>query len=291
MTTLGQIVSQVRHRLAGAGEVIETVTALTAPIDATDTTLSVDSPRGSPQGVIEVGFEQVRIKDADPTAGTFTAWPFGRGYNGTTATAHDADSEVTISPRWAASTVAAEVNGVLTEIYPTLYAVKTHEASYASWVDGTAFTLPDDAAGIIAVHRPSGTGTWAREDAWRWEPNAGQYLFLGHANAGDAVRVTYAARPGLFDTNWDPAESFEDATGLDARVADLLILGVAARLATFIDLARTAQRGAEAKADQREQALGVALARTLQAQFEARVAAERDILNRENPVRVHKNGR
>src|SRR5690606_16131137 len=145
--------------------------------------------------------------------------------------------------------------------------------------------------GVIAVHIPTFSGTWAREDAWRWEPNAGNQLQLGHATAGETVRVTYAARPGTFTTAWDPAEDFETVTGMDRRISDLLVLGVASRLATFLDLARAAQRGAEAKADLREQNLGSGLARQFTAQFQNRMEAERMRLNLENPIRTHKIGR
>lgn len=284
MTSLGQIVSQVRQRLSGVGLVTDRVTALTAGIDASALTLPVeDSTVG--QGVIEVGMEQMRVKSATGADGALVLWTFGRGYNGTAAMPHPAGSEVVVAPRWAASTVAAEVNGVLTELYPSLYAVRSVDLVSS---DAHPLVLPADAVGVVAVFLQNLSGDWVPTDEWRWEPGSGQSLWVRWAAPLGLVRVQYAARPGLFDLAGSSGQEFVTVTGLPDRVVDLLALGVAYRLASLVDLAGNAQLGAAARADMKEQSLGSSVARLLFAQFQARVEQERRVLLQEFPVRPHR---
>lgn len=284
MTTLGQIVSQVRQRLAGVGLVTDRVTALTQPVDASVLTLPVeDSNVGA--GLVEVGMEQMRVKSATGADGTLVLWPFGRGYNGTVAAPHPAGAEVAVAPRWAASTIAAEVNGVLTELYPSLYAVKSVELPSS---DTGPLVLPAEAVGVVAVFLQDLSGDWVPTDEWRWEPSSGQSLWVRWGAPSGQVRVVFAARPVLFDLAGSVSQEFVAVTGLPDRVADLLTLGVAYRLASLVDLAGNAQLGAAARADMKEQTLGSSASRLLFAQFQARVEQERRVLLQEHPVRPHR---
>lgn len=196
MPTLGRILGAVRHRLAGVGVYEDDSCELVQPLSETGLELKVDSVQGVTRGVFEVGLELLRVKAVDVASSTITLPTFGRGYKGTTVSAHPAGSEVVANPMWPASVVAAEVNGVLSELYPSLYAVREFEGTS---VAGVPFTVPAECTGIIAVFVSYGTADgWVRQDAWRWEPDAGQGLRVDHARPGAVVRVVYAARPGTF---------------------------------------------------------------------------------------------
>lgn len=196
MPTLGRILGAVRHRLAGVGVYEDDSCELVQPLSETGLELKVDSVQGVTRGVFEVGLELLRVKAVDVASSTITLPTFGRGYKGTTVSAHPAGSEVVANPMWPASVVAAEVNGVLNELYPSLYAVREFEGTL---VAGVPFTVPTECTGIIAVFVSYGTADgWVRQDAWRWEPDAGQGLRVDHARPGAVVRVVYAARPGTF---------------------------------------------------------------------------------------------
>lgn len=289
MPTLGNIVHAVRHRLTGAGTTSDNVSELVEPVDASGLVFKVDDAKnGARQGVYEIGLEKVRVKKVDTGTATLTAYSFGRGYDGTTPAAHPAGSEVVHAPAFPASTVAAECNGLLHELYPSVYAVKQHEATYT-----VPFTLPTDAVGVIRVYRqgPGGQG-WVVSDRWGFDVNAGHGLRVKHLTLGETVRVVYAARPAVFDLS-DPnvlTQDFETVTGLDARLSDLMSLGVAYRLSPFFDMARLPATGSAPRADAQSKppGQGGTVSRLLLAEFTARLQQEQQVLANENPIRIHR---
>lgn len=287
MPTLRQLISSVRHRLAGVGSYTDAVLELTANLPAGETTIPVDDASRASAGLYEIGLEKIRVKSVDASAGTLTAYTFGRGYEGTPSTLHQEGSEITRSPLFPASTIAAEINGVLGELYPYLHGVKSLDVEYT-----TAFVLPDDAVGIVAVYVSDRSDTgWHRIDRWLWEPSAGQALALPAVSHGTTIRVVYATRPILFDLEATGAidGDFATITGLDSRVADLLVLGVGYRLAPFADMGNLLATGQEARSDPSKQpGRGASLARLLYAEFQQRLIQEQAILHKENPIRVHK---
>lgn len=285
MPTLRDVVGAVRHRLTGAGAITDQVTELAATLNATATTVPVVDATGLGPGVYEIGLEKIRVRTVDAPGTRLILWTFGRGYGQTKAQTYPPGTEITAQPQWAASTVAAEVNGVLRELYPALYGVRTQEETYTSPI-----RLPVDATGVVAAFiRDEHGGAWKRTDRWRYEPGADQGLVLPEARHGDLVRVQYAAAPKVFDLT-NPAvldQDYATVTGLPDRTADLMTLGVAYRLAPMIDLARLSQRGAEAKADQRDQNGGQGLSRLLLAEFQNRLGQEQLALHRDFPIRLH----
>lgn len=294
MTTLSQLISQTRTRLSG-GTYMEQVTELAADVSDTDTVLplaSVDD--GLSKGVFELGFEKVRVKSLEGS--TATLFSFGRGYDGTTATSHAQGDMVTFNPLMPAAAVLAEINGVLTSLYPRLYGVvawdtvldpDTQEEVPLTYSE--PFLLPDSAVGVVSVFVEF-DGAWHPVKRWRWEPDGGKRLFVP-ASAGQGVRVVYAVRPGLFSEQ-DPqgGEDFALTTLLPDRCADLIALGVAARLAPMFDFARLPVAGAEHRADGQAKPAGqgASLARLLTTLFEARVEQEMAALHKEHPIRPHR---
>jgi len=297
---LGQIVEFVKHSLAGFDASKDSVAALASPITSTSLTVPIDDTdvqRGASRGIAEIDMEIVRVSGVDRDAGALVLYPFGRGYRGTTAAAHSAGVEVRLNPEWPASTVAREVNGVLTEIYPRLYAVSTHETVVPS--DLGAIDVPEEAVGIIAVYIEDRLrdDQWVRLDTWRFQRDSsdiGRPLRIGgHQTIGDAVRVVYAHRPGLFNLEGGLSQDFETVTGLNPGVEDLIRLGVATRMAPFIDVARLPFVVTEAKADAgaRPATGGASAARLLYSMFQARLEQEVAALHRDHPIRLHFTGR
>lgn len=196
-------------------------------------------------------------------------------------------------PLFPAATVLSEINAVLSDMYPDLYGVvsweptdpETEEVLTYSW----PFHLPNDARGVIRVDALGADGGWLRLDRWRWEPNAEKQLQLP-VEAGTRVRVTYAREPGKFTTD-DPVPELDwnETTGLPDRVADLVVLGVAARLAPFLDMGRLTATGIEPRVEQgRQVGVGADLSRQLMQQFQLGLQREALALRMENPIHVHK---
>lgn len=300
MGTLGQIVESVRHSLSGFDANKESVLELTSSVSASAKELPIDDGSamgGASRGVAEVNMELVRVKSLDATTPALVLYSFGRGYRGTPAVAHPAGSEVRVNPAWPASSVAAEVNGVLNEVYPRVYGVRYHETAFPA--RGGAIDLPADATGVVAVYvnDPRRDDEWVREDRWSFQPDSsdvGRALRVGgRYNASDRLRIVYSVRPGLFDLSGSLSQDFETVTGLDSRVQDLVRLGVAARMAPFVDVAKLPFLGAAARGDGelRGPTTGSTVARLLYSMFQARVDQEAAVLNKEHPIRLHFTGR
>lgn len=291
MTTLGELVERTRHSLTASDSRRESVGALTSPATASDLEFRVDAPGMPADGIVEIDLEQIRVKSTSETDGQVTAWSFGRGYRGTTAAAHDVGTEVRFQPTWPASTVAREINGVLTEIYPQLYAVKTHDTAVPSTFG--AIDVPTDAVGGISVwvEDEMNAGEWIREDRWDFNPdgNPGSGLRIGgHHRSGLGVRFVYAARPQVFDLDAGLEQDFASVTGMDDRISDLLLLGVARRMAPFVDVSLLSSLSAAPADARKEPTAGSTSARLLHSLFLARLDSEAAALAKEHPIRVHK---
>ena len=296
MTTLARLVERVKARLGGptttASALLETSLA------PTGLTVQLDTVDGFSRGVAEVGFELVRVGGIDQAARTLTIPAYGRGYQGTLASAHDAGTEVLFNPTWRSSVVAEEINGVLLQVYPNIYGVQVHETTFPA-DRRRPVDVPVEATGIVSVFTgdPSLPGVWHREDRWGFNPDSAdgdtEHLWVGGQwRPGWPVRVIYSTAPRTFDlsTSDSLGAEFTETTGLSARFEDLLSLGVAARLAPFLEVNRLPQAGAEARADGQAKPPGHATttARYLSQQFEARLAQEQRALHREHPIRVHR---
>lgn len=295
MTTLGQLVEKVRHRLGGPNTSASAL--LESAVTAADTTMQLDQIAGFSRGIAELNLELVRIGGVDATSRSLTIPPYGRGYRASTAAAHPAGTEVLFNPTWPRSLVADEINGVLHELYPDLYAVRYHETAIPNdWRE--PIDLPAGTIGVISVYTGDSSlpDVWMPEDRWRFDPDStsdDRPLRVGGSHrAGTPVRVTYATRPGTFDMSAPDvlSQEFTTVTGLSERVADLIALGVASRLTPFLEVNRLPESGAEARADAQSKPAGQAAttARLLYSEFRARVDAERRVLNKEHPIRVHR---
>lgn len=292
MPTLEEIISITRHRLLGVGSYHDRACELREELDEGSPQVVVDEiPGGKAGGIIEIGLEKIRIKRADSATNTMTAYAFGRGYDGSLQTSHAAGSEVLFSPLVPAMTIAREVNAVLSSMYPMLYAVRTLDAVYTRTPEAP-FTLPAEAIDVVAVFREEiGGNGWARVDEWRFEPDSGQG-FIAAIPSGRNVRVVYATRIGLFDlTDPNVADAdFVSTTGLEERLASLLGMGVAARLAPYYDVGKLGSTGAEARVDGGGKAAGVGIniADRFYKEFQAALDQEAGVLHKQHPIRLHR---
>lgn len=295
MSTLGELIDRIRHYLSGFDSAKDGIAALSSSINTTDLTLALDGAEQSGgRGVAEIDLELLAIRSVDASTGSAVAWPFGRGYRSTTAASHASGAEVRFNPSWPASTIARAINEVIYEVYPLVYSVVIEESEFPS--DFGAIELTGDPVGVISVFVADDTITdgWIRDDRWDFNKNrsdSGKTLHVGgRYEPGRVVRVVYAQRPATFDLSGSLSQSFTTVTGLEARHEDLLLLGVAYRLAPFVDLARLPQMAAEARADveQRGSLSGASHARLLYSMYQTRLEQESLVLAKENPIRLHK---
>lgn len=294
-TTLGDLIEFTRHSLSGFDQSREAVTSLSASLTSSGTTLTVTEPEDAQHGLVEIGMELMRAKSVDEQNNQVMLYPFGRGYRGTTATTHDVGDEVRFNPAWPAWTIAKEINGVLTEMYPLIYAVASYDTTVPSTYGRVA--VPSGSVGVVSVWEQDAFDNWHRINAWNYDQHAAESttdkLAIGGKHApGDAIRVVYAKRPALFDLDGALSQDFATVTGLDERLADLVRLGVAARMAPFIDVARLPFLPASAREDGQGRPAdgGAAATRLLLALFKQRLNDEAQVLAKEHPLRAHISG-
>lgn len=297
MSTLGELIDQLAHALSGYDAQKDAVAALAADVDSSATTLTLDGADANlSTGLLEVGMELMRVKSYDQTSAVATLFPFGRGYRSTVAAAHTTGDEVRLNPQWPHSTIALKINEVIHELYPRVYAVTTEVVQVPS--DLGPLSLNATPAGILGVFVKNETlstdDIWVREDRWTYDPdrsNNGRNLSLGRQYPPDTeVRVTYAKRPAVFSLTGSLTQEFATETGLELRHEPLILLGVAARMAPFIDVARLPFLSAEARADAQANTAGSAAssARLLYSMFQARLEQEAFVLASEHKIRLHK---
>jgi hypothetical protein len=291
MPTLGELLATTRHRLLGVGSYTERVSQLAEDIEEGTLSFRLDEVVGQGREVVEIGLEKIRLRRADSGNSTVTAYDFGRGYDGTLQSSHSVGDEVTWSPQIPNFTIVKEINHLLESMYPLLYGVDSLDTVYAHSAE-TPFVLPDEAVDVVAVFRETrGAHGWERVDSWRFEPDSGQGMIID-APSGTNVRVVYAKRIGTFDLT-DPGVlevDFENATGLEGRVAHLSPAGVASRLASFYDFGKLGSTGMESRADGAGKALGagIQVANRLYQEFQVALEQEAQVLHKHHPIRLHR---
>lgn len=295
MSTLGELINTIRHHLTGFDSSKDSIAALSSGIDSDDTSIPLDTVDGNiGRGIAEIDLELIAVKSVDSTTSTATAWPFGRGYNSTTAAAHSSGAEVRLNPQWPKITIARAINEAINEFYPSIYAVVTEESTVPS--DYGCIDLTGNPVGVIGVFVEDNqvTDGWIPEHRWDWNPNRsddGRNLAIGgHHASGDGVRVVYAQRPATFNLGGSLTQEFTTVTGLEARHEGLLLLATAYRMAPFVDVARLSSLAAEARleGEARQQTTGASTARLLYSMFNQRLQQEAAILAKENPIRLHR---
>jgi len=121
-TTLQNLIDDVSLDLSGFTYRQDRVTYLTQAATSGDLILYVASTDNIGKGVIEIENEMLWVDSYDRQANTITVAPFGRGYNSTTAAAHDANVKVIITPTFPQVAIKRAVNDTINAVYPKVFA-------------------------------------------------------------------------------------------------------------------------------------------------------------------------
>jgi hypothetical protein len=290
MTTLGDVVTDIRLKLRSYTGQHERSTYLINPITSSETTLGVADGTVVDQGLIEIDDELIYVESSD--AGAANIPPYGRGYMGTTAVAHDADTQVIVDPAFPKKGITDAVNNTLAALYPKLYAVATTELTYAAGV--TSYELPAAAERVISASwQVSGSsGYWQPLKRWRVELDAdtsvfasGKAIHIGDGiTSGRTIQVVYAKQFGTFA---DSSTTFA-SVGLLESMKDVLVYGACVELLQFLEASR--QNMDSVQNQERAQYVPVgsasALARQLLGLYERRVDEERVKLRQLHPMSI-----
>ena len=301
-TTLTDLINEVQINLAGYTYQQDRATHLTSAVTTTTssstspTILSLGSTENLGKGVVEIDEELLWIDSFDRIANTATVSPYGRGYLGTTAATHTADTKVTISPTFPRYVIKKAINDTINAAGSTIFAAKVTTFTF----NAAQTTYDFDGLNIqniltIMWQSVGPSQEWIPVRRWSWDSKAdatafgatSQTVTIGdYITPGRTVKVVYATDPEPFTTN---AQDFSTQTGLPNSCKDVIVLGASYRLLTYLDPARAAQVSPQADETDSKRPYGASQTATKQlyALYTQRLNEETQRQQTAYPIRVH----
>ena len=301
-TTLTDLINEVQINLAGYTYQQDRATHLSSAVTTTTssstspTILSLGSTENLGKGVVEIDEELLWIDSFDRIANTATVSPYGRGYLGTTAATHTADTKVTISPTFPRYVIKKAINDTINAAGSTIFAAKVTTFTF----NAAQTTYDFDGLNIqniltIMWQSVGPSQEWIPVRRWSWDSKAdatafgatSQTVTIGdYITPGRTVKVVYATEPEPFTTN---AQDFSTQTGLPNSCKDVIVLGASYRLLTYLDPARAGQVSPQADETDAKRPYGASQTATKQlyALYTQRLNEETQRQQTLYPIRVH----
>ena len=301
MATLSNMIDEVLINLAGytlqqdkSTHLLQAVSTTTSTI-ASPTVLQLASTELG-KGTVEVGEELMWVDSFDRIANTATISPYGRGYLGTTASTAAAGTRVVISPTFPRYVIKRAINDTIRAIGSSIFSVKQTTFTYNAAI--TTYELENlNIKNILTMHWESigPSKEWIRVKRYdldalpeinTWGATSQTVTIGDIITPGRTVKVVYATDPTALSTN---ADVFATVTGLPESVRDVVILGAAYRLLTYLDPARAAMVSPQADETDSKRPFGSSgnATRQLFALYTQRLAEETKAQQQQYPARVH----
>jgi hypothetical protein len=295
MATFNEMVNEVKTNLQGYTLKQDRLTYLNAAINSVATSMVVGSSSNLAKGPIEIDDEIIWIDNFSTASNTLNVAPgFGRGYQGSTPTSHAQYSQVTLSPSFPRISIKKAINDTINSLYPKLWAVDSFTFTFNA--SQTTYALPDDLEQILFVSWQT-TGSskeWLPVNRWRADGMANISTFNStntiniyeNIQPGRTVQVYYTTTPDTLENNSD---DFADVTGLPESSQDVVTLGAAYKLLSFIDSGRISLTSAESDlADSKiPSGAGANNSRYIYALYQQRLNEEALKLQDKFPIRLH----
>jgi len=295
MSSFNEMVNEVKTNLQGYTLKQDRLTYLNAAINSVATSMVVGSSSNLAKGPIEIDDEIIWIDNFSTASNTLNVAPgFGRGYQGTTPTSHAQYSQVTLSPSFPRISIKKAINDTINSLYPKLWAVDSYTFTFNA--SQTTYALPDDLEQILFVSWQT-TGSskeWLPVNRWRADGMANVSTFNStntiniyeNIQPGRTVQVYYTTTPDTLENNSD---DFADVTGLPESSQDVVTLGAAYKLLSFVDSGRISLTSAESDlADSKiPSGAGANNSRYIYALYQQRLNEEALKLQDKFPIRLH----
>ena len=305
MPTLTNMIDETLINLAGYTFQQDRSTYLVQPVTTTTSSsaspliMTLGSTDSVGKGIVEIEEELLWVDNYDRIANTATVAPYGRGYLGTTAATHAVDAKVTISPTFPRHSIKRAINDTIRSLGANIFSVKTATFTFNSAVSTYAFanlniknilTVSWQEIGPSKEWRPIRRydfDSLANAAAFGYTTEQVQTITLGEAPiSGRTVKITYATDPEAFTTN---AQDYATQTGLPESTRDVVILGAAYRLLSFLDPARAAMVSPQADETDSKRPFGASQSATKQlyALYSQRLNEETKAQQQNYPPKVH----
>jgi hypothetical protein len=297
MSTLNEMVDEVRSNLQGYTLRQDRITyvANSAGLTTTSSQITVGSASNLAKGTIEIDDELIWIDSFDKANNVLNVIPgFGRGYQGTVPSPHAQYAQVTLAPSFPRVAIKKAINDTINGLFPNLWSVSYYTFTFNP--SQTTYALPDDVESVLYLSWQT-TGSsqeWLPINRWRADGMANAATFnsnntvslYDNIQPGRTVQVWYTSIPNTLDANTD---DFADVTGLPQSCQDVITLGAAYKLLSFLDPGRIGLTSAESdNADSKiPSTAGAASSRYIYALYQQRLNEEALKLKDKYPIRVH----
>jgi hypothetical protein len=278
---------------------LRSAVSTTTSSSASPTSLSLGSTENVGKGIIEINEELLWIDTYDRVGNTATVAPYGRGYLGTTAATHAADTKVTISPTFPRFSIKRAINDTIKSLSGQLFAADTTTITYSSAV--STYRLPATGSSLnirnilsVAYESIGPSKEWIPVRSWRFDSNANSTAFSSEQTisiydtitSGRNIQIVYSKDPTPFTSN---SEVFTTQTGLPESCRDLVVTGSIYRLLTNLDPARAAMVSPQADEVDSKRPYGSSqsLTRQIYALYTQRLTEEVKSQQNKYPIRVH----
>ena len=287
---------------------LKSAVTTTTSSGASPTTLQLGSTESVGKGILEIDEELLWIDSFDRIANTATVAPYGRGYLGTTAAQHLLDAKVTISPTFPRFTIKRAINDTIRSLGANIFAVKSTTFTFNAAVSTYAFANKN-IKNILTISWQSigPSKEWVPIRHWDFDSSANpeafgyttgtdivQTITLGDAPiSGRTVKVIYATDPEPFaelsTITLTGNQVYTTLTGLPESTRDVVVLGAAYRLLSFLDPARAAQVSPQADETDSKRPFGASQSATKQlyALYSQRLNEETKAQQQNYPPKVH----
>jgi hypothetical protein len=269
-------------------------TYLASGATASGTTLNIADATAITRGILEIEDELIWADSVDTQALTITVPPYGRGYRGTTATAHNAGVRVVSSPLFPRSLVKQAINQTIQSVFPDLFAIGETTFTFNPAV--STYSLPAGALDVLQVawQTIGPSREWMPIRRYRVDKHAATSAFASGVSIslydaivpGRTIKVVYTKQPTVLANTTD---EFTTVTGLPASTEDVIRLGAAYRMVPFFDSPHLSGMSAEADfaANMRPVGGAAQLGRYLLQVYQVRLAEETKRLQSVYPNRSH----
>ena len=297
MPTFAQLVDEVRANLSGYTLRQDRISNLanSGGINATQLNVVIGSAENLAKGIVEIDDELLWINTFDRNSNTLNAIPgFGRGYGGTTPSPHAENAMVTMTPTFPRVNVKKAINDTINSLYPKLFAVNSVVFTFNA--AQVAYPLPADARDILFIswQTVGPSREWLPVNRWRMDRMANVLAFdttktvniYDKIMPGRKVQVYYSTLPNDLTNNTD---DFATVTGLPETSRDVVTLGAAYRLLSYLDTGRINLSSAEADINDNKlpSTAGASASKYVFALYQQRLMEESTKLQDRFPIRVH----
>lgn len=259
MSTFLELINQVKQQIMGFTQNQEQIAWLAADMSPTDTTFLVPQSQVNnvSRGLVEIGDELVQVASfngaTDPSVVTVAAGINGRGYYGTTASAHSTNDIITMDPDFPVQRVKEAINYTINAVYPDLFVMKTYDFPKQAAI--YEYPMPAESEDVLRVTADTIGPSRVKfpSQTWRYNPQAqndpGRGLTTGKTIQvldfivpGRTVHVIYTEKPGNLVNDSD---DYETVTGLPVRTQDVILWGACARMLSGLEASRLQQKAIE----------------------------------------------